>query len=95
MEASAQMASEITQVHKLTTLAERVDFLADLACSRHGYMDQVKTRTTAKADEKGLKRRAGDDPLESAFDIASVPATSGALFFVASAFRPVWPGRCI
>ena len=41
-------------------------------------MDQVKTRTTAKADEKGLKRRAEDDPLESAFDIASVPATSGA-----------------
>ena len=47
--------------HKLTTLlAERVDFLAELACSRHGYMDQVKTRTTAKADKKGLKRRAGD-----------------------------------
>ena len=41
-------------------------------------MDQVKTRTTAKVDEKGLKRRAEDDPLESAFDIASVPATSGA-----------------
>ena len=32
---SAQMASEIAQVHKLTTLlAERVDFLADLACSK-------------------------------------------------------------
>ena len=46
--------------HKLTTLlAERVDFLAELACSRHGYMEQVKTRTTAKADKKGLKRRAG------------------------------------
>ena len=76
---SAQMASEIAQVHKLTTLlAERVDFLADLACSRHGYMDQVKTRTTAKADKKGLKRRAGDDPLESALETASVPATSGA-----------------
>ena len=76
---SAQIASEIAQVHKLTTLlAERVDFLADLACSRHGYMDQVKTRTTAKADKKGLKRRAGDDPLESALETASVPATSGA-----------------
>ena len=50
---SAQMASEIAQVHKLTTLlAEQVDFLADLACSRHGFMDQVKTRTTAKADKK-------------------------------------------
>ena len=76
---SAQMASEIAQVHKLTTLlAERIDFLADLACSRHGYMDQVKTRTTAKADKKGLKRRAGDDPIDSAFETASVPATSGA-----------------
>ena len=30
-----------------------------------------------KLIKKGLKRRAGDDP-ESAFDIASVPATSGA-----------------
>ena len=51
---SAQMASEIAQVHKLTTLlAERVDFLSNLACSRHGYMDQVRTRTTAKADKKG------------------------------------------
>ena len=71
---SAQMASEIAQVHKLTTLlAERVEFLADLACSRHGYMDQVKTRTTAKADKKGLKRRAGDDPLEATLETASVP----------------------
>ena len=34
-------------------------------------MDQVKTRTTAKADKKGLKRRAGDDPLESALETAS------------------------
>ena len=76
---SAQMAFEIAQVHKLTTLlAEQVDFLADLACSRHGYMDQVKTRTTAKSDKKGLKRRAGNDPLESALETASVPATSGA-----------------
>ena len=77
---SAQMASEIAQVHyKLTTLlAERVDFLSNLACSRHGYMDQVKTRTTAKADKKGLKRRAGDDPLDATFETASVPATSGA-----------------
>ena len=49
---NAQMASEIAQVHKLTTLlAERVEFLADLACSRHGYMDQVKTRTTANLSE--------------------------------------------
>ena len=73
------MASEIAQVHKLTTLlAERVEFLADLACSRHGYMDQVKTRATAKADKKGLKRRAGDDPLEATLETASVPATSGA-----------------
>ena len=71
---SAQMASEIAQVHKLTTLlAEQVDFLADLACSRHGYMDHVKTRTTAKTDKKGLKRRAGDDPIDSAFETASVP----------------------
>ena len=62
----------------LATKKERVDFLADLACSRHGYMDQVKTRTAAKADKKGLKRRAKDDPLESTFDIASVPATSSA-----------------
>ena len=76
---SAQMVSKIAQVHKLTTLlAERVDFLADLACSRHGYMDQVETRTTAKTDKKELKRRAGDDPLESALDTASVPPTSGA-----------------
>ena len=76
---SAQMASEIAQVHKLTTLlAERVDFLSNLACSRHGYMDQVRTRTTAKADKKGLKRRAGDDPLDATFETASVPATSGA-----------------
>ena len=51
---------------------------ADLACSRHGYMDQVKTRTTAKANKKGLKRRAGDDPLEATLETASVPATSGA-----------------
>ena len=50
---SAQMASEIAPVHKLTTLlAEQVDFLADLACSRHGYIDQVKTRTTAKAQKR-------------------------------------------
>ena len=57
---SAQMASEIAQVHKLaTSLAEQVDFLADLACSRHGYMDQVKTRTTAKADKKGLSEGLG------------------------------------
>ena len=41
-------------------------------------MDQVKTRTTAKADRKGLKRRAGDDPLDATFETASVPATSGA-----------------
>ena len=76
---SAQMASKIAQVHKLTTLlAEQVDFLADLACSRHGYMDQIKTRTTAKTDKKELKRRAGDDPIDSAFETASVPATSGA-----------------
>ena len=52
---SAQMAAEIAQVHKLTTLlAERIDFLADLACSRHGYMDHVRARTSAKADKKGL-----------------------------------------
>ena len=76
---SAQMAAEIAQVHKLTTLlADRVEFLADLACSRHGYMDQVKTRTSAKADKKGLKRRAGDDPLDAPLRAASVPATSGA-----------------
>ena len=41
-------------------------------------MDQVKTRTTAKADKKGLERRAGDDPVESALETESVPATSGA-----------------
>ena len=76
---SAQMAAEIAQVHKLTTLlAERVEFLADLACSRHGYMDHVKTRTSAKAAKKGLKRRAGDDPLEETPGATSVPATSGA-----------------
>ena len=76
---SAQMLSEIAQVHKLTTLlAERVDFLSNLACSRHGYMDQVRTRATAKADKKGLKRRAGDDPMDATFETASVPATSGA-----------------
>ena len=58
------MAAKIAQVHKLTALlAEQVDFLADLACSRHGYMDHVRTRT-AKADKKGLKRRAGDNPLK-------------------------------
>ena len=35
---SAQMASKIAQVHKLTTLlAEQIDFLANLACSRHGF----------------------------------------------------------
>ena len=69
-----------SQLHKLSgeQEGERVEFLADLACSRHGYMDQVKTRTTAKADKKGLKRRAGDDPLEATLETASVPATSGA-----------------
>ena len=73
---SAQMAAEIAQVHKLTTLlAERVEFLADLACSRHGYMDHVKTRTSAKGDKKGLKRRAGDDPLEETPGATSVPAS--------------------
>ena len=75
---SAQMAAEIAQVHKLTTLlAERVDFLADLACSRHGFMDHVRARTSAKADKKGLKRRAGDDPSEAPLVTPSVPATSG------------------
>ena len=75
---SAQMLSEIAQVHKLTTLlAERVDFLSNLACSRHGYMDQVRTRAAAKTDKKGLKRRAGDDPMDATFETASVPATSG------------------
>ena len=73
------MAAEIAQVHKLTTLlAERVEFLADLACSRHGYMDHVKTRTSAKADKKGLKRRAGDNPLKATLRATSVPAASGA-----------------
>ena len=76
---SAQMAAEIAQVHRLTTLlAERAEFLADLACSRQGYMDNVKTRTSAKADKKGMKRRAGEDPLESTTGATSVPATSGA-----------------
>ena len=76
---SAQMAAEIAQVHRLTTLlAERAEFLADLACSRQGYMDNVKTRTSAKADKKGLKRRAGEDPLEATTGATSVPATSGA-----------------
>ena len=88
---SAQMASKIAQVHKLTTLlAEQVDFLADLACSRHGYMDQVKTRTTAKADKKELKRRAGDNPLESALDTASVPATSSAYTLPMEVDDAVW-----
>ena len=41
-------------------------------------MDQVKTRTSAKADKKGFKRRAGDDPLEATLETASVPATSSA-----------------
>ena len=36
-------------------------------------MDQVRTRTTAKADKKGLKRRAGDYPLDATFETASVP----------------------
>ena len=42
-------------------------------------MDNVKTRTSAKADRKGLKRRAGDDPFVpyAAVDETSVPATSG------------------
>ena len=76
---SAQMAAEIAQVHLLTTLlAERAQFLADLACARQGYMDNVKTRTSAKADKKGLKRRAGEDPLEATLEATSVPATSGA-----------------
>ena len=76
---SAQMAAEIAQVHRLTTLlAERAEFLADLACSRQGYMDNVKTRTSAKADKKGMKRRAGEDPLEPTTGATSVPATSGA-----------------
>ena len=76
---SAQMAAEIAQVHRLTTLlAERAEFLADLACSRQGYMDNVKTRTSAKADKKGMKRRAGEDPLEATTGATSVPATSGA-----------------
>ena len=75
---SAQMAAEIAQVHKLATLlAERVDFLADLACSRHGYMDHVRARTSAKADKKGLKRRAGDDPPDAPLVTPSVPAPSG------------------
>ena len=73
------MAAEIAQVHRLTTLlAERAEFLADLACSRQGYMDNVKTRTLAKADKKGLKRRAGENPLEATIEATSVPATSGA-----------------
>ena len=76
---SAQMATEVAQVHQLTTLlAERAEFLADLACSRQGYMDNVNTRTSAKADKKGLKRRAGEDPLEAKIEATSVPATSGA-----------------
>ena len=41
-------------------------------------MDNVKTRTSAKADKKGLKRRAGEDPLEATIGATSVPATSGA-----------------
>ena len=41
-------------------------------------MDNVKTRTSAKADKKGLKRRAGEDPLEATIEATSVPATSGA-----------------
>ena len=42
-------------------------------------MDNVKTRTSAKADRKGLKRRAGDDPFVpyATVDETSVPATSG------------------
>ena len=57
---SAQMAAEIAQVHLLTTLlADRAELLSDLACARQGYMDNVKTRTSAKADRKGLKGRAG------------------------------------
>ena len=38
---------------------------------RQGYMDN------AKADKKGLKRRAGEDPLEATLEATSVPATSG------------------
>ena len=74
------MAAKIAQGHRLTTLlAERAEFLADLACSRQGYMDNVKTRTSAKADKKGLKkRRAGEDPLKATIGATSVPAISGA-----------------
>ena len=77
---SAQTAAEIAQVHLLTTLlADRAELLSDLACARQGYMDNVKTRTSAKADRKGLKRRAGDDPFVpyAAVGETSVPATSG------------------
>ena len=57
---SAQMAAEIAQIHLLTTLlADRAELLSDLACAKQGHMDNVKTRTSAKADRKELKRRAG------------------------------------
>ena len=42
-------AQNKTSAQMLTTLlAERVEFLAGLVCSRHGYMDHVKTRTSAR-----------------------------------------------
>ena len=66
---SAQMAAEIAQVHLLTTLlADRAELLSDLACARQGYMDNVKTRTSA-----------GADPFSppATVDETSVPATSG------------------
>ena len=40
-------------------------------------MDHVRARTSAKADKKGLKRRAGDDPSKAPLVTPSVPATSG------------------
>ena len=62
---SAQMAAKIAQVHRLTTLlVDQAEFLADLACSRQGYMDNVKTRTLAKADKKGLKEGRKRLPLK-------------------------------
>ena len=77
---SAQMAAEIAQVHLLTSLiADQTDLLSDLACARQEYLDNVQLRTSAKADKKGLKRRASDDPADPSFsmDEGSVPATSG------------------
>ena len=57
------MAAEIAQVHRTHhLLAERADFLADLACSRQGHMDNAKVRTLAKAEERNEEKGGRGPP---------------------------------